>query len=181
MLNYIDSLRKNGALPHKSQLVNVRPFLDSDGIMRVSGRNQRSQLAYSAMHPVILSGKHPITRLIIRSEHIRLLHAGPTLLNSSLNCKYHIIGARKTIRHITRSCAICLRYSEKPKAQQMGQLPIERVTPDIVFENVGVDYAGPIYVKYGYVRKPKLVKSYICVFVSLSVKATHLELVSDLT
>ena len=63
----------------------------------------------------------------------------------------------------------------------MGQLPFERVTPDIVFENVGVDYAGPVYIKYGHVRKPTVVKSYICVFVSLSVKAVHLELVSDLT
>ena len=60
----------------------------------------------------------------------------------------------------------------------MVQLPFERVTPDIVFENVGVDYAGPIYIKYGHVCKPTVVKSYICVFVSLSV---NLELVSDLT
>ena len=63
----------------------------------------------------------------------------------------------------------------------MGQLPIETVTPNIVFENVGVDYAGPIYIKYGHVHKPTVVKTYICVFVSLSVKAAHLELVSDLT
>ena len=63
----------------------------------------------------------------------------------------------------------------------MGQLPIERVTPDLVFERVGVDYAGPVYVKHGHVRKPTLVKAYICVFVSLSVKAVHIELVSDLT
>ncbi len=35
--------------------------------------------------------------------------------------------------------------------------------------------------KYGYVRKPTIVKAYVCVFVSLSVKAVHLELVSDLT
>ena len=63
----------------------------------------------------------------------------------------------------------------------MGQLPMERVTPDLVFERVGVDYAGPVYVKHGHVRKPTVVKSYICVFVSLSVKAVHLELVSDLT
>ena len=63
----------------------------------------------------------------------------------------------------------------------MGQLPMERVTPDLVFENVGVDYAGPVYVKYGHVRKPTIVKAYICIFVSLSVKAVHLELVSDLT
>ncbi len=36
-------------------------------------------------------------------------------------------------------------------------------------------------VKKGSVRKPTLVKAYLCVFVCLSVKAAHLELVSDLT
>ena len=35
--------------------------------------------------------------------------------------------------------------------------------------------------QYGFVRKPVVVKAYICVFVSLTVKAIHLELVSDLT
>ena len=63
----------------------------------------------------------------------------------------------------------------------MGQLPLERVTPDIVFENVGIDYAGPLYIKHGHVRKPTVVKAYVCVFVSLSVKAVHLELASDLS
>ena len=63
----------------------------------------------------------------------------------------------------------------------MGQLPLERVTPGPVFEKVGVDYAGPFLVKYGMVRKPTLVKAYMCVFVSLTVKAVHLEAVSDLT
>ena len=133
------------------------------------------------MHPVILSGKHILTKLIIRFEHTRLLHAGITLLSSSLNGKYHIVGGRKAIRAVTRRCVVCLRQSKKPEPQQMGQLPIERVTPDIVFENVGVDYAGPVYTKHGYVRKPTIVKSYVCIFVSLSVKAVHIELVSDLT
>ena len=63
----------------------------------------------------------------------------------------------------------------------LGQLPAERITPDSVFDRVGLDYAGPFLVKYGSVRKPTIVKSYLCVFVSLSVKAVHLELVSDLT
>ena len=63
----------------------------------------------------------------------------------------------------------------------MGQLPPVRVTPDIVFTNVGVDYAGPVLIKRGAVRRPTITKAYIAVFVSLSVKAVHLELVSDLT
>ena len=63
----------------------------------------------------------------------------------------------------------------------LGQLPPERITPGSVFDKVGIDYAGPVLIKYGYVRKPTIVKAYICVFVSLSVKAVHLELVTDLT
>ena len=63
----------------------------------------------------------------------------------------------------------------------LGQLPIERLTPDLVFDKVGVDYAGPFYVKYGHVRKPTVVKTYASVFVSLSVKAVHLELMLELT
>ena len=61
------------------------------------------------------------------------------------------------------------------------QLPLEKVTPDIVFEDVGIDYAGPLYIKHGYVCKLTVVKAYVYVFVSISVKATNLELVSDLT
>ena len=50
---------------------------------------------------------------------------------------------------------------------------MERVSPGIVFENVGVDYAGPILIKYGHVRRPTVVKVYISVFVSLSVREVH--------
>ena len=67
------------------------------------------------------------------------------------------------------------------RTQMFGQLPCERVTPDIVFNKVGLDYAGPLLLKLGRTRKPVIVKAYVCVFVSLSVKAVHLELVSDLT
>ena len=63
----------------------------------------------------------------------------------------------------------------------LGQLPVERVTPDIVFNKVGVDYAGPLLLKVGSTRRPTIIKAYVAVFVSLSTKAVHLELVSDLT
>ena len=150
-------------------------------MLRVGGRQRQARISYSKMHPVILHAKHSITRLIIMSEHKRLLHGGPTLMMASLARRFHILCARKVIRAMARECVICKRWSTKPKPPLFGQLPIERVTPGPVFDNTGSDFAGPLLIKYGHVRKPTVVKSYVCVFVSLTVKAVHLELVSDLT
>ena len=177
----IESIKKDGAIPNSSRLLPYHPFLDSDGILRVGGREHNSDRSFSNQHPIILHGTHPVTKLLIHLEHLRLLHAGPTLLASSLSTRFHIIGGRKIIRSITRGCIICRRDSARPRPQMLGQLPVERITPSPVFNKVGVDYAGPINVKHGYVRKPTVVKAYICVFVCLSTKAVHLELVSDLT
>ena len=180
-LNEIELLKTNQAIPKDSGLLPFRPFLDKTHLLRVGGRISNSKFSYSKMHPIILHGKHPVTKLIIRSEHLRLLHTGPTLLISSLNQRFHIICLRKTARSITRQCITCRRHSLKPQDQLLGQLPLERVTPSSVFEKVGIDYAGPFQIKYGHVRKPTVVKAYICLFVCLSVKAIHLKLVSDLT
>ena len=44
-----------------------------------------------------------------------------------------------------------------------------------------MDYPGPVLIKLGAVRRPTIVKAYIAIFVSLTVKAVHLDAVSDLT
>lgn len=110
-----------------------------------------------------------------------MLHAGPTLLSSSLGDRFHIIYLRKTVRSITRQCTTCRRQTARPQPQMLGQLPLERLSPGSVFEKVRVDYTGPFHVKYGMVRKTTTVKAYVCAFVSLAVKAVHLEVMSDLT
>ena len=159
----------------------LHPILDDHGLLRVGGRGNQSKLEYSLCHPIILHGNHPVTKLLISTEHLRLLHAGPTLIAASLSRRFHIVGSRRVLRSLTRGCVPCRRTSVKPKLQMLGQLPVERLTPGLVFEHVGVDYAGPVMIKRGSVRKPTLVKAYISVFVSLTVRAVHLELVSDLT
>ena len=177
----IERLRENKNLKHSSRLMSLTPFIDELGLLRVGGRQQELERPYAKIHPVILLGKHPITKLIIMSEHIRLMHGGPTLVHTSLSRRMHIIGGRKSIRNIIRQCVICRRISAKPLIQKIGNLPIERISADHPFNRVGIDFAGPFYTKYGYIRKPVIVKAYICIFVSLAVKAVHLELVSDLT
>ena len=103
------------------------------------------------------------------------------LLSCALDRRYHIVGGRRAVRSVTRACITCRRTSAKPQNQVMGQLPAERVSPDLVFSKVGLDYAGPFHIKLGNTRKPTIVKAYACLFVSLSVKAIHIEVVSDLT
>ena len=177
----IHSIKQRVAISKSSSILPLHPFMDSSGLLRVGGRDQNSKLPYATQHPVILHSKHVLTKVVIQSEHLRLLHAGPTLLTASLGRRFHIVAGTKAIRSLTRGCTVCRHNAAKSQPQVLGQLPKERVTPDIVFDKVGVDYAGPVFIKHGYVRKPIVVKAYICVFVSLSVKAVHLELVSDLT
>ena len=176
----IASLKANENILLSSSLISLSPFLDGRGMLRVGGREAYSQRLYDERHPLIIHAKHPISTLLIRCEHMRLLHAGPALLATSLGHRYHLVKGRSLIRSITRACVVCRRRS-RPHPQKMGQLPAERVAPGSVFNKIGVDYAGPIYTKIGSVRKPTIVKSYVAVFVSLTVKAVHLEAVTDLT
>ncbi|GFT14719.1 integrase catalytic domain-containing protein [Trichonephila clavipes] len=63
----------------------------------------------------------------------------------------------------------------------MGDLPRDRIVPSRPFEKVGLDYAGPIITKPNLKRSRVTLKSYIAIFIYFSTKATHLEVVSDLT
>lgn len=49
------------------------------------------------------------------------------------------------------------------------------------FSQVGIDYAGPILMRDTKLRKSREYKIYIAVFICMSVKAVHLEVVSDLS
>lgn len=62
----------------------------------------------------------------------------------------------------------------------MGNLPEDRVQPFRPFENIGVDFGGPFFVKP--VMKSKMkTKYYLALFVCFVTKAIHLEMVSDLS
>ena len=62
----------------------------------------------------------------------------------------------------------------------MGDLPFARITPCRAFEKVRIDFVGPINIKFHHKGKHALFKSYLCLFVCMSTKAVHLELVSDI-
>ena len=65
--------------------------------------------------------------------------------------------------------------------QIMGSLPAQRVQKSRPFSKVGIDYAGPFELKMNRGRSSRCSKGYIALFVCLSTKAVHLEVVGDLT
>lgn len=159
----------------------LKPFIDDAGFLRVGGRIQRSNLDYEAKHQLILPKNHFLTYLIIDYFHVLHLHVGPQTLQFLLSQRYWILSARDAVRHRTRRCIRCFRTRPAALQPPMAPLPAARVRPLRPFLHVGVDYAGYFQTKVNRVRNAKIFKTYVCVFVCLSTKAIHLELVPDLT
>jgi len=63
----------------------------------------------------------------------------------------------------------------------MGDLPAARLVANRPFFNVGMDYGGPFLVRESRRRGARTNKIYLAVFVCMSVKAVHLETVSDIS
>lgn len=93
----LNSLTKGLGIPNSSCLASLNPSLDVVGLLHVGGRQSLGHKPYDSIHPVILHGKHPLVKLIIRSEHFRLLHAGPTLLSASLSRRFYIVAGNREI------------------------------------------------------------------------------------
>ena len=165
----------------KNNLIRLHPFLGQQGLLRVGGRLSQSSLPTSQKHPIILSSKDIYVELLLNYNHVLLGHCGPTLLLSHAGNLLHLIGGRKKARQVCRTCIVCRKAAARLETQLMGQLPPERVNPKLCFVHVGVDFAGPFMTKYGHIRKPVKVETYLAVFVCFSTKAVHLELVEDLS
>ncbi|XP_071051336.1 uncharacterized protein [Onthophagus taurus] len=174
-------LESDKCLPKKNRLTNLSAFLDENGIIRVGGRLSNSDYAFDKKFPIIISGKHTLTRLIFEAEHKFLFHAGPQQLLASIRKRFWPIGGRSIAKHIARKCITCCRVNPKFTQPRMGNLPKNRITPAPPFHTTGVDYAGPFLLKNKRGRGAKTSKCYICLFVCFVTRAIHLELVSELT
>ncbi|XP_062704584.1 uncharacterized protein LOC134286901 [Aedes albopictus] len=173
------SLATSGQVKPSSKLKSLRPFVDQ-GVLRVGGRLRNAAVPEDRKHPFVLPSKHPFTELVARYYHQKLLHAGPQLLISSLREKFWPLRARNLARRIVHSCINCFRCRPRATEQVMGDLPAERVSPTLPFLCTGVDLCGPVYYRLPD-RKSKPVKAYVALFVCLSIKAVHIELVGDLS
>lgn len=164
-----------------SRLLSLAPFVDKDGLIRVGGRLKNSNLDFTTCHPILLPRNHDLTRKIIRQEHIRNMHAGTQGTMAAVRQRFWPLSLRSTARKITQECVIYFRTKPRTSEALMGSLPAGRVTPSRLFAHCGIDYAGPIILREGNQRNARNHKAYIAIFVCFATKATHIEVVSNLT
>lgn len=178
----IDRLKANKALKADSKIRSLTPFLDSNQILRVGGRLENATISHAKMHPIIIHAKAKFTRLLVRWIHEKHFHAGRKFVVAYLAARYWIVGGSlNVVKHVIRQCVRCSRYKAETYSQMMGQLPEFRVNVSDPFAHTGVDIAGPFQTKCVAHRAVKFYKTYIAVFVCMTVKCVHIELVTDLS
>ena len=125
--NEINQLKNNKKIESKSKLVQLNPFLDATGLLRVGGRLQHSELPFNTKHPYILPSDCKLSELIVRDSHERTLHGGAQLMLGTIRQKYWVIHAQKMVKKCVHNCIRCYRLHPQVSQQLMGSLPSVRV------------------------------------------------------
>ncbi|XP_059225962.1 uncharacterized protein LOC131998022 [Stomoxys calcitrans] len=137
----VQKLRDNRQMDHRHKLANLHPYLDEEGVLRVGGRLQYSDLQLDQKHPMIIR-KSRLAYLIIRDTHYKTMHGGNRLVECTVRRKFWIINVKNCIKKVIRSCPVCIRYRQQNTQQLMGILPDYRVKVSFPFYHCGVDLRG---------------------------------------
>lgn len=133
-------------------------------------------------HQILLPKNHHITNVIIWHYHKSNLHAAPELLYCLSRQKFWIIQSRSKVKSIYKRCVRCATYNATPSTPKMGNLPEHRIQSTRPFLNTGVDLYGPLNLKpASKLRYRTTYKAYVSLFICMSTKAIHIEIVTDLS
>ncbi|XP_035208130.1 uncharacterized protein LOC118182845 [Stegodyphus dumicola] len=156
------------------RLRNLKPFVDSSGLLRVKSRILMRQDFENFRTPVILPPEHPVVSKLIMEKHEQQMHCGTQTLMAMLRENFWILKSRKTIRKVLKNCTKCRRFDSRPSTVQSAPLPKDRVKDSSIFEVTGIDLAGPLFLKNGS-------KTWIVLFTCAVYRAIHLELLTSLS
>ena len=90
---------------------------------------------------------------------------------------------KQVVRNVITKCVVCRRFDGRSYPDViLIVLPASRVSDDPAFINVGVNFAGPLYVKGTPANKEShLTKAHLALFTCAIPRAVQLDLVPELS
>eukprot|EP00795_Rhopilema_esculentum_P014920 gene14920-6058_t len=126
----------------------LKVIKDEQEVYRVSGRLDNAPIPFSTKFPVLLPRKHYFTELVIRKNHLIVKNNGTNETLTQIRTEYWICKCRQTVKTLLSKCVQCKRLMEKCyDTPGPPPLPGFRVSDDVAFSNIAVDFVGPLYVK----------------------------------
>ena len=109
------------------------------------------------------------------------MHNGVAETLVQLRSKYWVVKGRQTVKILSK-CVVCKKFKGRPYGvPPTPQLPEFRLSDDFAFSSIGVDFAGPIYVKDVYNMRSVMNKACIVLYTCASSRAVHLDLVPNMS
>lgn len=171
--------KKGQPLSKKSNIYNLNPILDDDGILRLASRIESapSIVSEDLRRPIILCREHRITSLLIDAMHRKFHHLNKESVVNQIRQQVWIPKIRVQVNKVVRDCNFCKIRLAKPRIPMMAPLAEERLAPfQPAFDHTGIDFFGPIEVTVG--RRHE--KRWGVLFVCLTMRAIHLEVANSL-
>ena len=103
-------LKKGSSINASSTLLSLSPYLDPQGILRVSGRLHKMEKVYgiAQTHPIIIPKNHCIAVLLVHHFHELVEHQGRHMTEGAIHkVGFWITGARRTISSLIHHCVTC--------------------------------------------------------------------------
>lgn len=154
-------------------------LMDHGGLLRCKGRLENSDLEPESQQPIIIPRDHKLTKLMIEECHRRTQHSGIRATLGELRSRFWVPKGRQAVKKVLKECVTCKKAQGKPfKSPPVAALPDFRVRESTPFSKVGIDFAGPLFVKS---QTGEMAKCYLALFTCCVTRAVHLDLVADLT
>ncbi|XP_071139321.1 uncharacterized protein [Mytilus edulis] len=179
----IDCIKNGRPLRGNSALLQLSPFIDNEGILRVGGRIKMANVQPDERNPILIPSKHWIATLIIRYFHQKIKHQGRQFTSGAIRTGgYWIVGEKRLVSSIIYKCITCRKLRGHTEQQKMADLPEDRVIPETPFTSIGIDTFGPWSVISRRTRGGVAnAKRWAIIFTCLVTRGVHLEVVEEMT
>ena len=154
-----------------SSLYRLKPVLEQQDIICVGGRLRNAPISDEAKYPLVVPKIHHVVDLIVTYYHNMCGHSGREHTLALIRQRFWLVKGRSVVSRVIRQCIDCRKHTATPGHQQMADLPVHRVRPDLPpFSYVGIDFVGP----YMVIRGRGQANRYGCVFTCLVLRAIHI-------